>query len=605
MESATAPYIDYNVSGYDPLPHFNPPETLPGTTLGTETDNFAVTATGTIVVPSAGTYTFGVNSDDGFQLIITGASFTSTTNATASSEINGNYDLEYSGGRGGADTFGVVTFPTAGDYPISLLWFQGGGGAECELFAAAGSFTGFDASMELVGDAADGGLGLLASYVAPPFTVGVNSEETNGASPALAGTISDPAASVMVRVNGTYYAATNNGSGTWSLPAGEISLPSPAAGTYNVLVTGTNASGIQAFNSAVNALTIATASPTVAVTAPASPTLTPVGSISINFSEPVEDFTLADLQLTLADGGPAASQPLEGATLTSSDNQHWTLGNLAGLNTAAGTYTLTLSDADWGLSDDYGNLLMTGSGTTWTRSGPAVTSIATSGPTITNAASVQYTVTFNESMTGVAVSDFALATSGASGTIASVSGSGSSYTVTVNNVSGNGTLGLNLAANSTIVDQYDNPLNTSFTGQFYTIDTTGPTVAMSASTAPSVVSGTTTGLSVLGADVATGQSALTYTWTATSLPAGAVMPAFSVNGVNAAQNTTATFSKAGNYTFQVTITDSLNLTTTSSVSVTVSQVLTFDQRFRPAAVGHGPGPVRQRSGQPAEFQRRR
>jgi Ca2+-binding RTX toxin-like protein len=47
--------------------------------------------------------------------------------------------------------------------------------------------------------------------------------------------------------------------------------------------------------------------------------------------------------------------------------------------------------------------------------------------------------------------------------------------------------------------------------------------------------------------------------------------AFSVNGTNAAKNTTATFSAAGNYTFLVTITDSAGLKATSSVMVTVSQ----------------------------------
>ena len=59
--------------------------------------------------------------------------------------------------------------------------------------------------------------------------------------------------------------------------------------------------------------------------------------------------------------------------------------------------------------------------------------------THTTATSVQFDVTFSESVTGVAVGDFVLATTGTvAGTIASVSGSGSTYTVTVNGVSGNG-----------------------------------------------------------------------------------------------------------------------------------------------------------------------
>jgi hypothetical protein len=100
-----------------------------------------------------------------------------------------------------------------------------------------------------------------------------------------------------------------------------------------------------------------------------------------------------------------------------------------------------------------------------------------------------------------------------------------------------------------------------------------PTVATPASATPNPVTGTTTNLSVLGADDG-GEASLTYTWGVTSEPAGATNPTYSANGTNAAKNTTATFYRAGNYTFQVTITDAAGLTTTSSVTVTVNQTQT-------------------------------
>src|SRR5262249_7308718 len=78
-------------------------------------------------------------------------------------------------------------------------------------------------------------------------------------------------------------------------------------------------------------------------------------------------------------------------------------------------------------------------------------------------------------------------------------------------------------------------------------------------------------LSVLGADDG-GEANLTYTWATTGTPPAAV--SFSGNGTNAAKNTTATFTKAGSYTFQVTIKDADGLTTTSSVTVSVNQTLT-------------------------------
>jgi hypothetical protein len=99
-----------------------------------------------------------------------------------------------------------------------------------------------------------------------------------------------------------------------------------------------------------------------------------------------------------------------------------------------------------------------------------------------------------------------------------------------------------------------------------------PTVATPASATPNPVTGTTTALSVLGADDG-GEANLTYTWAVLAAPVGA-SPAFSPNGTNAAKNTTVTFNRAGTYQFQVTITDSGGLSTTSSVSVTVNQTLT-------------------------------
>ena len=96
----------------------------------------------------------------------------------------------------------------------------------------------------------------------------------------------------------------------------------------------------------------------------------------------------------------------------------------------------------------------------------------------------------------------------------------------------------------------------------------GPTVATPASASPNPVPGTTTALSVLGADAA-GEGTLTYTWAATGTPPAPVT--FSANGTNAAKNTAATFSKAGSYSFAVTLRDGGGLTATSTVTVVVQQ----------------------------------
>ncbi len=100
-----------------------------------------------------------------------------------------------------------------------------------------------------------------------------------------------------------------------------------------------------------------------------------------------------------------------------------------------------------------------------------------------------------------------------------------------------------------------------------------PQVTTAAAANPNPVTGKTTSLSVSGWDDL-GPAALIYTWAATTLPAGAVAPTFSVNGTNLSNNTTATFSHAGTYNLTVTLRDTLGLSTTSSVSVVVNATLT-------------------------------
>jgi Bacterial Ig domain len=93
-----------------------------------------------------------------------------------------------------------------------------------------------------------------------------------------------------------------------------------------------------------------------------------------------------------------------------------------------------------------------------------------------------------------------------------------------------------------------------------------PTIATPASATPTPVGGTTTALSVLGADDG-GEAALTYTWSAS----GPATVTYSANGTNGAKASTATFTAAGSYTFTVTVRDAQNVSVTSTVTVQVNQ----------------------------------
>lgn len=90
---------------------------------------------------------------------------------------------------------------------------------------------------------------------------------------------------------------------------------------------------------------------------------------------------------------------------------------------------------------------------------------------VVSPATVDYTVAFSEPVTGVDPTDFALTTTGTvTATIAGVAGTGDVYTVTVNILSGGGTVRLDVLDDDTIVDSDSAPLITpNGTGEFYTV----------------------------------------------------------------------------------------------------------------------------------------
>ena len=79
---------------------------------------------------------------------------------------------------------------------------------------------------------------------------------------------------------------------------------------------------------------------------------------------------------------------------------------------------------------------------------------------IFSATSVSYTVIFSEPVTGVDPTDFTLALTGSLTTTTQLTilGSGAAYTVKVDGLAGDGTLGLNLTDNGSIRDGVGNPL---------------------------------------------------------------------------------------------------------------------------------------------------
>ncbi|WP_374484784.1 autotransporter-associated beta strand repeat-containing protein [Zoogloea sp.] len=161
---------------------------------------------------------------------------------------------------------------------------------------------------------------------------------------------------------------------------------------------------------------------------------------------------------------------------------------------------------------------------------PTVTSISSSDSA--SATSATFSVVFSENVTGVDTSDFTLVTvSGtATGTISSISPpSGSSYSVTVNSISGTGSIRVDLKSSGTgIKDTATTPnaITSGFTGAVHTVSiAVAPTLTSAtydASTGTLVVTGSsmTTGDTI---DVSkltlTGQGGNTYTLTSSNVTA--------------------------------------------------------------------------------------
>jgi hypothetical protein len=130
--------------------HFSINNPVAGITQASATDNYAVQGTGLLVVPSTGYYTFGLNTDDGARLRIDGMDI------IIDDGIHPPLDSAY-----------VTVSLTEGLHAIEWTWFNHGGGAEAEIFAASGSYTGFNSNFKLVGDTS----GLAVVQVPEPETI--------------------------------------------------------------------------------------------------------------------------------------------------------------------------------------------------------------------------------------------------------------------------------------------------------------------------------------------------------------------------------------------------------------------------------------------------
>jgi hypothetical protein len=331
---------------------------------------------------------------------------------------------------------------------------------------------------------------------------------------------------------------------TWSKASGIGSISS--AGVY----TSPGSSGLATIQAAALSIlgsadvTITNGNPTV--TAPAAATPSPVTG------------TTAALSVAGTDDGGAAgliytwsttSVPSGVTAPTFSVNGTNAAQNATAIFEGAGTYTFTVTISDGQGGSTTSSVNVTVNQTLWSV-------VVTPGTASLNENQTKAFAAMGYDQFGIAM------LSQPSFTWSKTSGTGS--------VNGSGLYTSATAAGTATISATASSVSGSAS---ITVTDARPTVITPAAATPSPVAGTTTSLSVVGNDDG-GAANLTYTWEATILPNGASAPLFSTNGNNTAQNTTATFSRAGTYTFSVTLNDGQGGTVISSVSVTVNQTIT-------------------------------
>ncbi|GAA0020831.1 tail fiber protein [Bradyrhizobium diazoefficiens] len=502
------------LSGTDTLDHYQtvlesiafsaPGSTAPGSrtiewtvTDGSSSNGTSNTATSTVnllhvpLVSSVTAATTGNATDLNAGKVVTiTVAFTDPVNVTGAPEfqLSDNVIATYQGGSGGtALTFSytVQAGDSSSDLQVQNLLLNGG---------TIKDGSGNDAV--LAGTATD--LHLTIDTAAPVVS-SINSAGSNPSN-ATSDTFTVTFSEIVSAVDASDFTIVTGGSVSYG---GMVVLPFSGS-VYTVTVTGVtgdgtlglklNASGTGIVDRAGNAIfagfagqtyTIDHTAPTVTSIAAsgASPNNAGTEQFTVTFSESVSGLTATDFTLTTTNTPGGIALSTTGISqITSADGKTYTV--TVGGVTGDGTVRLDFKSGSSGVTDTAGNGASAGfsSGDVYTirHTAPSVSSIVANGSNPNNAGSDQFTVTFSEDVTGVDASDFTATRTGSvtDTGIVLTPVSGNVYTVTVNGVTGDGTLRLDLNASGTgIADAAGNAVANGFTGgDVYTVQHTAPAV---------------------------------------------------------------------------------------------------------------------------------
>ncbi|MCE7996350.1 MAG: hypothetical protein HEP71_30505, partial [Roseivirga sp.] len=248
-----------------------------------------------------------------------------------------------------------------------------------------------------------------------------------------------------------------DGAGDWTYDHSTITL---ADANYNVTATTTDAATNTSALSTALALTVDTV-------VPADPVLSGISDdngisstdIITNDQTLVYTGTAEPFATVIIGAGPFTLQ-----TTTADANGDWTADVTFRPFSSSITIFITATDAAGNASPNTNTFLITIDTIM-----PTVQSISRADANPTSASSVDFTVTFSEEVHGLTTNNFSLALTGTqNANIASLSAdSGTSISVTVDNITGSGTFGLNLSDLTGVTDVAGNALSGTFTGEVY------------------------------------------------------------------------------------------------------------------------------------------
>jgi hypothetical protein len=197
-----------------------------------------------------------------------------------------------------------------------------------------------------------------------------------------------------------------------------------------------------------------------------------------------------------------------------------TVGNITGYG------TLGISIAAGTASDLAGNTaLAAGPSGTFDVDTPPTITISAPSAAMTDGTAVTYTITYadaNFNASTLAIADVTLNKTGtADGEVTSVTGSGLTRTVTIENITGDGTLGISIAA-GTASDLAENMAPAANPSSTFIVDTTPPTVASIVRAGPALLAADSVEFTVTFSEAVTGVDASDFALATTGTATGTI-----------------------------------------------------------------------------------